>query len=141
MTFSGARLAIIVLGLFGVPSVPAEEKLLPSKCEAASKELLGVPAMRLENGKQGLSEPKLLTQVMPKLPAEWPKQCKGSVTVVEALVGASGKVERAWVLKSPCKEVEQAGMDAIRQWVYEPLRLEGKPVPFCVTVSSLVHFR
>ena len=141
MTFSRATLAALVLGLSLGPTAHAEEKLLPSQCEGASKEQLGLPAVRLGNGKPRLSEPKLLSRVLPKLPAEWPKQCKGSVTVIEALVGTSGKVERAWVLKSPCKEVEQAGVDAIQQWVYEPLHLEGKPVPFCVIVSSLVHFR
>jgi len=141
MKFSGAMLATLALGLSWVPRVHAEGKLLPSQCEGASKELLGLPAVRLGSGKPRLSEPKLLSRVLPKLPAEWPKECRGSVTVIEALVGTSGKVERAWVLRSPCKEVEQAGVDAIRQWVYEPLRLEGKPVPFCVIVSSLVHLR
>jgi hypothetical protein len=30
---------------------------------------------------------------------------------------------------------------AIRPWTYEPAVLDGRPVPFCVTVSVLLHVR
>lgn len=131
-------------GLLLIPgNVVAEGALPASKCEGASKEILGSPAMRpgAPGAKPHIPEPKKLKHVRPKIPTEWPKGCKGSVTILEALVGPTGKVEQVWALRSPCKEVEQAGLEALRQWEYEPLRLEGKTLPFCITVVSTVHFR
>ena len=44
-------------------------------------------------------------------------------------------MKKAKVLKS-VPELDQAAMDAVRQWVYEPMMVEGKPrgVVFTVTV-------
>jgi protein TonB len=35
--------------------------------------------------------------------------------------------------------LDQAAMDAVRQWVYEPTELNGVPVPVVMTVT--VNFR
>ena len=138
---SRCLLALVLGGsLIGPAAFAGEDALPASKCEGASKELLGSPAVR-PGAKPRIPEPKKVKHVRPKLPTQWPKECKSAITIFEALVGPSGKVEQVWTLRSPCKQVEQAGLEALRQWEYEPLRVEGKPVPFCMTVTTIVHFR
>jgi hypothetical protein len=134
-------LASVLAGILTGPWAFAGEDALPaSKCEGASKELLGSPAVR-PGAKARIPEPKKVKHVRPKLPTQWPKECKSTITIFEALVGPSGKVEQVWTLRSPCKEIERAGLEALRQWEYEPVRVEGKAVPYCMTVTTMVHLR
>jgi hypothetical protein len=64
----------------------------------------------------------------------------------EALVSSSGKVDQVW----PVREVtftpafpafNKAIVDAIRRSVYEPVIVDGKPLPFCMTVSVQINWR
>ena len=87
------------------------------------------------------AEPKKLRDAKPQLPAQWPKHCHGTASVHEALIGPSGKVERVWTLKAPCKVIDEAAAAAIRQWKFAPTLLDGNPVPACMVVSTLVHLR
>lgn len=57
----------------------------------------------------------------------------GSVTI-EATVDAEGKVREARVVRS-VPLLDQAALDAVRQWEYEPSLVNGKPVPVVVTVT------
>ena len=57
------------------------------------------------------------------------------------LIGPSGKVERVWTLKTPCKEVDDAVAAAVRQWHFTPTVVDGNRVPACMVVSTLVHLR
>jgi hypothetical protein len=111
------------------------------RCEAASEELFGTVAVRPgpPGAKPHIPEPKKIRHVSPKLPSELPTTCGGTITILEMLVGPSGKVERVWTQRVTCKETEKAAIEAVRQWEYQPLRLGGKPVPFCVTVTSWVE--
>jgi protein TonB len=56
----------------------------------------------------------------------------GAVTV-QATVGPDGKVLDARVVRS-VPLLDQAALDAVRQWEYTPARLNGEPVPVLVTV-------
>lgn len=57
----------------------------------------------------------------------------GSV-IIEATIGADGKVINAKVLRSVAK-LDQAALDAVKQWEYSPTLLNGKPVPVKMTVT------
>jgi TonB family protein len=66
--------------------------------------------------------------------------------VGEVLIDESGKVERVWTIrevkwKPPFPAFNQANVDAIRQWRFEPLIVEGKAVPFCMTVSATIDLQ
>ena len=56
------------------------------------------------------------------------------VVVVEATVGEDGKVMDTKVLRS-VPLLDQAALDAVRQWEYTPTLLNGKPVPVVTTVT------
>jgi protein TonB len=56
------------------------------------------------------------------------------VVILEALVGEDGRVRDARVLRS-IPLLDQAALDAVRQWEYEPVLLNGAPVPIIMTVT------
>lgn len=57
----------------------------------------------------------------------------GTVTI-EATIGADGKVVDAKVVRS-IPLLDQAALDAVRQWEYLPTMLNGSPVPIRITVT------
>ncbi len=79
-------------------------------------------------------EPKLLKKVPPVKPqiAEQ-AQVKG-VVIVEATIGTDGRIADARVIKS-IPLLDQAALDAVRQWVYQPTLLNGVPVPVRMNVT------
>jgi protein TonB len=60
------------------------------------------------------------------------------VVVIEATIGADGRVKDAHVLRS-VPLLDEAALAAVRQWVYTPTRLNGEPVSVIMTVT--VHFQ
>ena len=76
------------------------------------------------------------------VPPEYPLLAKaqhvsGGVTI-DALIDASGRVTKMQVMSGPAL-LEQAAMDALRQWKYQPAMLDGKAVPIHLTVT--IQFR
>jgi TonB family protein len=80
-------------------------------------------------------QPKLIKMSHPVYPEEARKQGIEGDVVVEATLGVDGKVKEAKVVRSVAA-LDQAALDAVKQWVYEPVIIEGKPktVKFTVTV-------
>jgi periplasmic protein TonB len=54
--------------------------------------------------------------------------------IIEAIIGTTGDVTGARVLRSVLM-LDQAAMDAVRQWKYTPTLLNGTPVPVIMTVT------
>jgi periplasmic protein TonB len=59
------------------------------------------------------------------------------VVIIEATIGTDGRVQDARLLRSH-PMLEQAALEAVREWVYSPTLLNGVPVPVIMTVT--VHF-
>lgn len=56
------------------------------------------------------------------------------LVILEATVATDGTVESVRVLRS-VKFLDQAAVDAVKQWRYSPLVLNGVPTPFILSVS------
>ncbi|HXW06211.1 MAG TPA: energy transducer TonB [Vicinamibacterales bacterium] len=56
------------------------------------------------------------------------------VVIIEATIGANGRVTDAKVLRS-IPLLDQAALDAVKQWVFTPTLLNGVPVPVIMTVT------
>ena len=56
------------------------------------------------------------------------------MVILEAIVDGSGSVQSVRVLRS-VKLLDGAAIDAVKQWRYEPLSLNGVPTPFILTVT------
>ena len=56
------------------------------------------------------------------------------VVVIEATIDPSGKVTETRVLRS-IPLLDQAALDAVRKWEYQPTMLNGVAVPLIMTVT------
>jgi len=56
------------------------------------------------------------------------------VVIIEATIGPDGRVKDARVLRS-IPLLDQAALDAVRQWEFTPTLLNGVPVPVIMTVT------
>jgi TonB family protein len=78
--------------------------------------------------------PKLVKEVEPVYPAEARKARVEGAVVVEATTDLYGRVAAVKVLRS-IPLLDQAAIDAVKQWVYEPMVVDGKPRPVVFTVT------
>jgi len=62
---------------------------------------------------------------------------QGDVTM-DALVDPAGNVTDVKVISGP-PPLQGAAMAALRQWKYEPARLDGRPVAFHLNVTVKFH--
>jgi protein TonB len=58
----------------------------------------------------------------------------GGVVIFEATTDVYGRVIGVKVLRS-IPLLDQAAVDAVRQWVYEPMVINGRPRPVVFTVT------
>jgi len=80
-----------------------------------------------------MQPPRKIKDVKPVYPAgALPSRSQGAV-VIEATIGTDGKVQDAKVLHSVAG-LDQAALDAVRQWEYTPSLLNGVAVAVIMTV-------
>jgi TonB family protein len=78
--------------------------------------------------------PKKVADVPPKYPEEARSAKVQGVVILEVLVDESGNVGDTRVLRS-IPLVDQAAIDAVKQWKYTPTLLNGVAVPVIMTVT------
>jgi TonB family protein len=83
-------------------------------------------------------EMKPLVQKTPAYPAELRKAGYGGSVRLAVFVDESGLVQEAKVVTSLHPYLDNAAVQALRQWKYEPALQDGKPV--AVTFQVVVHF-
>jgi TonB family protein len=81
--------------------------------------------------------PKKIKNVEPVYPALAQSARKEGLVILELLVSSTGTVQEAKVIKSE-PLLDQAALDAVRQWEYEPTLLNG--VPVAVLYNVVVTF-
>lgn len=79
-------------------------------------------------------QPKKIVDVKPIVPPEVAQAGIRGVVILELTVGADGSVASARVLRS-IPLLDQAALDAAKQWRYEPTQLNGQPVPIIITAT------
>ena len=85
-----------------------------------------------------IKEPKKLKNIAPVYP-DIAKQARvQGVVILECTISPQGKVTDVKVLRG-IPLLDQAAIDAVKQWVYTPTLLNGVPVPVIMTVT--VNFR
>jgi protein TonB len=86
----------------------------------------------------GIKTPTRIKDVPPIYP-EIARQARvQGVVILEAIIGADGRVQQARVLRS-VPLLDQAAINAVQSWEYTPTLLSGRPVPIIMTVT--VQFR
>jgi protein TonB len=93
----------------------------------------GWPSNALRVG-DNIKPPVKVLDVKPLYPDVAEKARVQGVVIVETLIGPDGKVQDARILRS-IPLLDQAALDAVRQWVFTPTLLNGVPVPVVMTVT------
>jgi protein TonB len=101
------------------------------KAEAEAREQAKAEAVRV-GGK--IRPPTKVKDVKPVYPDAARSGRVQGMVIVEATIGANGKVIDAKVLRS-VPMLDQAALDAVKQWEFTPTLLNGKPVPVVMTVT------
>lgn len=81
-----------------------------------------------------IRQPMKMVDVKPVYPDLAQKARVQGVVIVEALIGQDGRVEGARVLRS-IPLLDQAALDAVRQWEFNPTLMNGVPVPVIMTLT------
>ncbi len=81
--------------------------------------------------------PKIVKKVEPLYPDEAKKNLVQGVVVLEVITDVEGNVVGVKVLQSESSLLNQSAIDAVKQWKYEVMYRNGKPVPvsFKVTIT------
>lgn len=87
-----------------------------------------------------LQAPDLVKRVEPEYPGFAVSAGIQGVVILEATVDESGEVIDVKVLRS-LPLLDRAAVAAVRQWRYSPLRLNGIPTRFVLTVSLSFHLQ
>jgi len=81
-----------------------------------------------------IKPPAKLTDVSPVYPPIAASARVEGVVIIEATIDESGRVTQARVLRS-IPLLDQAAIDAVRQWTFAPTLVDGRAVPVIMTVS------
>ena len=87
-----------------------------------------------------ITRPERIRDVPPVYPAlARAARIEGTV-ILEAVIGIDGTVQDARVLR-PFPYLDDAALEAVRQWLFTPTRLNGEPVPVVMTVTVTFRLR
>jgi protein TonB len=82
----------------------------------------------------GIVAPRKIVDVAPVYSAFAQQARKEGVVILETVIDANGGVESVRVLRS-VPLLDQAAVDAVRQWRFTPAMLNGQAVPVVMTVT------
>ena len=86
-----------------------------------------------------IQAPALLHRVEPEYPPVAVKAHLQGLVILEATVDENGRVQSVKVLRSDVPLLDGAAVDAVKQWQYAPLTLNGTHEPFILTVMLSFH--
>jgi len=81
-----------------------------------------------------IKPPTKTKDVRPEYPATAQSSRLQGVVILEVVIGPDGRVDRVAVLRS-IPLLDQAAMDAVKEWEFTPTLLNGAPVPVIMTVT------
>src|SRR5262245_42937429 len=94
----------------------------------------------LQAGSEGVPVPKRTKTVPPTYPPEAQAQGIRGIVILELVVDSQGKVESVNVIRSVAG-LDEAAVEAAKQWEYEITKVNGKPVSVKLTVPITFAMR
>jgi TonB family protein len=86
-----------------------------------------------------VTPPRVVEKAFPSYPEDAKKDKVQGVVIVQAVIDKDGTVSRVRAVKRLHPSLDEAALDAIRQWRFEPALLEGEPV--AVHYNLTINFR
>jgi TonB family protein len=87
-----------------------------------------------------IKPPKLIKKVEPVYPEAAKKAKIQGTVILELTTDIYGRVKNVRVLRS-IPELDQAAIDAAKQWIYEPALIDGKPKGIIFTATVAFHLK
>jgi len=79
--------------------------------------------------------PRRVREVRPRYPAEAQAEGAAGTVILEVLINGDGKISELRVLRSVHPLLDEAAVEAVRQWEYAPTLVSGRPQPVVMTVT------
>ena len=135
-----AALFALTLPVVGQQLTPSGADTRLSKRGVCERESVAIAGRKVVTIGSKITAPKKTRNVFPKYPAFPPGTVGSGGWVGEALIGSDGKIAQVWTIrevtiKPPLPAFNQAIVNAIRQWEFEPTRIEGVAVPVCMVIA------
>jgi protein TonB len=115
------------------PPPPPPPAVAPGSPTATAVPSAAAPTRPVRVG-SGVQAPQQIYKVNPVYPPAAEAARVQGVVILEAMIGADGRVTDARVLRS-IPLLDQAALDAVRQWQYTPTLLNGAAVPIIMTAT------
>ncbi len=109
----------------------AEAAAAKARAEAEERAKLMSTAVRVGGA---IRNPVKVKDVPPEYPPVAKSARIGGTVQIEATIAPDGKVANATVVRS-VPALDQAALDAVRQWEYRPTLVKGVPVPVIVNIA------
>lgn len=107
---------------------------VPVRIGAAPEIMAFKPAGNALRVGGGIKPPEKIRDARPVYPPIALAGNVSGVVIIEIKIGADGGVEDAHVLRS-IPLLDQAALDAVKQWTFKPTLLNGQPVPIMMTTT------
>jgi hypothetical protein len=119
------------------------EQAASSACEREGATFVGSKPRMLREWQR---PPKKVRDVRPTYPELPPGTRSSGMWIGEILLDTHGKVSHIWTIRQarltpPFPALNNAILDAVRQWQFEPFVVESQPRPICMTVSVNINGR
>ena len=114
---------------------------LGSQQKTETAEVVGGVVGGVLKAGDSVEPPRLIKKVEPKYPVEARKALVQGMVVLEVTTDEEGNVEKVEVLRSESSLLNQASIDAVKQWKYEPMMSKGKPVRLSFNVTLTFRLR
>jgi bla regulator protein blaR1 len=82
----------------------------------------------------------LITKTIPVYPQAAKKAGIQGTVVLEAIISGEGNVESLRVVSGP-QDLQQAALDAVREWKYKPYLLNGDPIEVSTTINIIFSLK
>ncbi len=92
------------------------------------------PAHRTIGVSAGVAAGMIKTKIDPIYPAEALKHDVSDTVILHAIIGRDGHVAALQIISGPA-QLHQAALNAVRQWTYQPYRLNNRSVEVETTIN------
>ena len=143
-------LSVLLLLVFLHPLTATVSQQTPAAPVPASMPDTATPIVTYHPGTAGVTTPKLIHSVDPRYTDEARRKKITGVCVVSLIVNMNGEPEKVTVIRSVAASLkpklqaagqglDDAAIEAVRQYRFQPSTLDGKPVPVEIHIEVSYH--
>src|SRR5262245_16514660 len=138
---AGIMVSVFIAAPVTQPAGPGLER--PGVCEREWPQFVDDRPVRAG---RSFRAPRKLRDVKPVLPEVPPRTVGRGLWVGEYLIDLAGKVAHVWPTREieftpPSRGFNDAIVEAIRHWEFEPPIANGQPAPMCMTATVSVDWQ